>query len=396
MNANSQEVGSKPQRCCQLCLSHLVKIGATFLFKIVCILACLRGNEASSNQRKYDGSTIIYDPKGRMYQVEYAQEATLRGCTVVGVCDGDCVVLAAWTPSPSTIRALPAKAIWTVDSHVGLAASGLRSDVQYLTDNAFKWCSEHHYVFSSSIPCHVLTRRIADVIHSCTVRGGKRPLAVDMLVAGFDEHMGASLHQVQTTGAVQRYKAVAIGANAAAAKSDLVRSGLESEGPTSSLETKVKKSADEEAGCGLDRDGKIDSTLLTEHAKDCSDDANGNLGGKGLGQTLTPGYRAVLKRAISALCKAGCPDGEGEGRLINASELSAVVYRQVVVGRELTGGGEAEGYWSRWRKSDGIGGGLCAEGIVCSAEDLEDILDELVTESEGKKDGDCSDETPSL
>ncbi|CBN79070.1 hypothetical protein Esi_0176_0005 [Ectocarpus siliculosus] len=32
------------------------------------------------------------------------------------------------------------------------------------------------------MPCPMLSRRLADLIHSCTTRGGKRPLAVDILV----------------------------------------------------------------------------------------------------------------------------------------------------------------------------------------------------------------------
>ncbi|CAM9711334.1 unnamed protein product [Hapterophycus canaliculatus] len=96
------------------------------LRKSVCILytACAVG--ASSSQRKYDGSTLSYDPKGRIFQVEYATEATRRGRTVLGVCGEDCVALVTRDPSPkSSCRAVKHEGgVWAVDTHVGIAAAG--------------------------------------------------------------------------------------------------------------------------------------------------------------------------------------------------------------------------------------------------------------------------------
>ncbi|CAM9101377.1 unnamed protein product, partial [Scytosiphon promiscuus] len=116
--------------------------------------------------------------------------------------------------------------VWAVDTHVGIAAAGLRSDIQYVVGCARTWCSEHQFVFGTPMPCHMLARRLADLIHSCTTRGGKRPLAVDILVGGVDEHAGASLHRVQATGAFQRYHAVAAGRGDAAATARLA-AGIE-------------------------------------------------------------------------------------------------------------------------------------------------------------------------
>lgn len=65
--------------------------------------------------------------QGRMFQVEYAMEATRRGRTVLGVCGEGCVVLLTRDPSPppSSCRAVePEDGVWAVDTHVGIAASG--------------------------------------------------------------------------------------------------------------------------------------------------------------------------------------------------------------------------------------------------------------------------------
>ena len=63
--------------------------------------------------------------QGRMFQVEYAMEATRRGRTVVGVCGDGCVVLVTRDPpQPLSCRSVKDRGVWEVDSHVGIAASG--------------------------------------------------------------------------------------------------------------------------------------------------------------------------------------------------------------------------------------------------------------------------------
>ncbi|CAN0136392.1 unnamed protein product, partial [Ectocarpus sp. 8 AP-2014] len=215
------------------------------LLEIVCVLCAASTVGASSSQRKYDGSTLSYDPKGRIYQVEYAMEATRRGRTVLGVCAGGCVVLVTRDPSPptSSCRAAgPQEGVWAVDTHVGIAACGLRSDIQYVVDCARTWCSEHRFIYGGPMPCPMLSRRLADLIHSCTTRGGKRPLAVDILVGGVDDHAGASLHRVQATGAFQRYRAFAAGGGGAAATTRLAAAAEEA------AEAREEKDDDDDDG----------------------------------------------------------------------------------------------------------------------------------------------------
>ncbi|CAM9289114.1 unnamed protein product [Discosporangium mesarthrocarpum] len=340
-----------------------------------------------------------------MYQLEYAQEATKRGCTVVGVCSADCVVLAAWKPSPSSNRALPAKTIWTVDSHVGIAASGLRSDVQHVSDHAFKWCSEHHYIFGTPMSCPMLARRLGDLVHSCTTRGGTRPLAVDMLVAGVDNHAGPTLHQVQPTGAIQRYKAIAVGANAAAANANLiatsqsirVRDNPESESclppaddvvPLSIAPSGVTVEANKDRmGQGVEAhelDGSRRMNIGEErqsfdHGTGKSSASSGSEGRTIQCRVETPRQCVALKRAISALHRAGNPEGVEVSTRVRASEMTAVVYSknwaghgQLYIGKEGTGYGE---------ELDGTEGGYTA-GRICSTRELQSLLQEVEVEWE--------------
>ncbi len=67
----------------------------------------------------YDAfSTRIFDPTGRVLQLEYALEATRRGGAAVGAVDGGLVCLASWTPRFSRrmapVARQPALGIWCV------------------------------------------------------------------------------------------------------------------------------------------------------------------------------------------------------------------------------------------------------------------------------------------
>eukprot|EP00903_Cladosiphon_okamuranus_P011700 g11004.t2 len=374
------------------------KQGRKMLFKVAWVLCMASAVGASSSQRKYDGSTLSYDPKGRMFQVEYAMEATRRGRTVLGVCGEGCVVLVTRDPlPPSSCRAVGGEGgVWAVDTHVGIAASGLRSDIQYVVDCARTWCSEHRFVFGGPMPCQMLSRRLADLVHSCTTRGGKRPLAVDILVGGVDEHAGPSLHQVQATGAFQRYRAVATGGGGAEATARLA-----SVGPI-------------DRGSGVRVSG-------TGGGDDIADDAGAETGRVGgyhdrRRRSLLPAHRVALKRAISALWEppsGGGGGGEGwhiggssgqgrgnggdEGRRaggekektlggLRASELSAAVYGMQQRDASCNAGGGLAGGCESHDDADGsesdaeAGERAWDQGVGCTREDFEEILLELEVE----------------
>ncbi|CAN0390699.1 unnamed protein product [Pylaiella littoralis] len=414
------------------------------LFKMGLILCAAYAAQASSSQRKYDGSTLSYDPKGRMFQVEYAIEATRRGRTAVGVCGEDCVALVTRDPpssspsKPSSCRAvagLDGGGVWAVDTHVGITASGLRSDIQYVVDCARTWCSEHRFIFGAPMPCHILARRLADLIHSCTTRGGKRPLAVDILLGGTDEHAGASLHQVQATGAFQRYRAVAAGGGGVEATARLASAVAAAAAERAQEEESVRRrkgrgtspgdamnrrsvpadpatvvdrvvggvSGGEGRGDGGEDDVEDDTKTAaaagdTDGAGEAAGEARkGWLGGEREGEDrrrrrrpLEPEHRepsiggggggGVGRRGNGASYSAGRNErreyGEDEhGKRrggLRASELSAAIY----------GGGGGGGVDGEWDGEDGEREGAWEQGVGCTQEDFEEILLELQAEEE--------------
>jgi 20S proteasome subunit alpha 2 len=67
----------------------------------------------------------------------------------------------------------------------------------------------------------VMVQEIATVMQDATHSGGVRPFGVSLLVAGWDEHKGPSLYQVDPSGSFFAWKASAIGKNMVNAKTFL-------------------------------------------------------------------------------------------------------------------------------------------------------------------------------
>ncbi|EWM23962.1 proteasome a type [Nannochloropsis gaditana] len=175
----------------------------------------------------YDAfSTRIYDPKGRVLQLEYALEAARKGGAVVGAVSGDFVILASWIPRSSR-RQMPttrqeALGLWHCDKNIALAGTGLATDVIALADLARNECRAHRYIHDSPLRVGRLTNLLAKEIHD-TERHRILPYAVDLLVAGYDfeDDTGGrgrpGLFKIAPAGVIQSFRACAVGRGAEAA-----------------------------------------------------------------------------------------------------------------------------------------------------------------------------------
>lgn len=253
--------------------------------------------------------------------------------------------------------------------------------------------------------------------------------------SGVDDHAGASLHQIQATGAFQRYRSVAAGGGGAPANTQLAanmpprrqRSPAGGSSKSSAIMREDVPQAEDEAG--IPGRGKGDDTSggggdVETRAKD-SNARGRRTPGSGTAaemenqeeerqrgrRRLDPGHRAVLKRALSALLE-GDPEsrrsstGDGSsgdsdaslqkrsledrgGRAfggLRASELSATVYGVDAWSSSLFSGERGRGVSCEADPEINVQEGRHA--IQCSTEDLEELLLELEREerdSRGKK-----------
>ncbi|KAI6863204.1 putative proteasome subunit alpha [Hortaea werneckii] len=199
-------------------------------------------------RNNYDNDSVTFSPQGRIFQVEYAQEAVKQGSVVVGIVSKTHAVLAAIkvtlpshptsSPSPSQDHQLTQpsflqqrnaeelssyqKKIIPIDTHYGVALAGLASDARVLSNFMKQQSLASRLNYDRPIPLGEITSRIGDRAQTNTQQYGKRPYGVGLLIAGVDAK-GPHLFEFQPSGVTQEMLACGIGARSQMARTYLER-----------------------------------------------------------------------------------------------------------------------------------------------------------------------------
>jgi 20S proteasome subunit alpha 7 len=118
------------------------------------------------------------------------------------------------------LESVSAKQIRAIDSHLGVAATGLLPDARQLTRRARGEARDYRSTYGSASPVHVVAQRLAAITHNYTLHSYMRPWGAAALVAGVDND-GPALWLVETSGKVNGFYAAAIGKGARQCKSEL-------------------------------------------------------------------------------------------------------------------------------------------------------------------------------
>jgi proteasome alpha subunit len=165
----------------------------------------------------YDRAITIFSPDGRLYQVEYAQEAVKRGLTAIGiVCVDGGVLIAERRKFSALIDEKTLEKVIKIDDHIGAAYAGLGPDARVLMDAARTTCQIHRLLYDEDIPVETLVKRICDIKQSYTLYAGARPFGVSFIFLGVDGEK-AYLYGTEPGGSYAGYKAHAVGMGAQAA-----------------------------------------------------------------------------------------------------------------------------------------------------------------------------------
>lgn len=165
----------------------------------------------------YDRAITVFSPDGKLFQVQYAQEAVKRGLTALGIKVNDGVVLAAEKKVRSKlVEETSIEKIFQVDEHIGAAASGLIADARVLIDHARIEAQVNRLRYDEPISVESLAKRIGDTKQLYTQHGGVRPFGARLLIAGVDDKK-PRLFETDPSGVVAAYKCQAIGGGAQAA-----------------------------------------------------------------------------------------------------------------------------------------------------------------------------------
>ncbi|BDA41266.1 Proteasome subunit alpha type-5 [Coccomyxa sp. Obi] len=176
---------------------------------------------------EYDRGVNTFSPEGRLFQVEYAIEAIKLGTTAIGVRSKDGVVLVVekrvTSPllEPSSIEKIA-----EVDTHIGVAMSGLTADARTLIEHARVETQQHRFTYNEPMPVESCVQALSDL----ALRFGEdddgdggmsRPFGVALLVAGWQEGEGPVLYHTDPSGMFVQYDAKAIGSGSEGAQTTL-------------------------------------------------------------------------------------------------------------------------------------------------------------------------------
>ena len=165
--------------------------------------------------RRYDSRTTTFSPEGRLYQVEYANEAINNTGTTLGVLCKDSVILAGEKKVISKLldKGTAAEKLYMIDDHVVVAVAGITADANILINKLRLSAQRYMFQYQEPVPVEQLVTEMCDVKQGYTQFGGLRPFGVAFMYAGFDERFGFRLYRSDPDGVFKGWKANAMGAN---------------------------------------------------------------------------------------------------------------------------------------------------------------------------------------
>lgn len=165
----------------------------------------------ASDSFGYDRAITIFAPDGRLYQVEYANEAVRRGTPAIGIKSAEGVILVVQKKATSKLEDIRyLHKIFKIDDHIGVAISGLHADGRRLVDYARLVAQWNRLSYDEKISIKSLTKTICDLEQYYTQHAFARPFGVALLIAGVDE-TGTQLYSTGASGSYWGWKATAIG-----------------------------------------------------------------------------------------------------------------------------------------------------------------------------------------
>ena len=170
------------------------------------------------NESEYDTGVNTFSPEGRIYQIEYAMNASKLGSSGIGIVCKDAVVLAIEKQSANPlVERNGFDKLCKIDDHLYCIVSGLIADSQKLLESARGEAHYHRFLYAESINVKPLAQSVADLALNFgegDITTKKKPIArpygVSLLFGGVDKS-GPSLYQIDPSGTLIGYLAKGIG-----------------------------------------------------------------------------------------------------------------------------------------------------------------------------------------
>ncbi len=178
------------------------------------------------NIQAYDRG-VMFNPDGRLFQVEYAREAVRKGGAALGMVLANGVLFVAHKNIDEPLAVLRSlEKVFYIDQHIGATYSGIQADAFHLIDIARQSAQTHRLIYDEVKSVAAITKDISEYILQATFYGGVRPYGISLLIGGIDSE--PRLFMVDPGAALLGYKAVAVGNGAKIANEMLEKEYKES------------------------------------------------------------------------------------------------------------------------------------------------------------------------
>lgn len=139
---------------------------------------------------RYDRSITTFTEDGRLAQVEYGMEASLRGSTIAAVVTSQGIIF--WIAHSSWAK------VYRLDHHLWLITAGLSGDARALATMLQRACQQIRMQYGEAATTEEVAKLAGQAQHELTRTGGARPLGCTAIVVGIDP---PSMETDETTGA---------------------------------------------------------------------------------------------------------------------------------------------------------------------------------------------------
>lgn len=150
---------------------------------------------------QYDLSASQFSPDGRVFQIEYAGKSVENSGTVIGLRGKDGVVLAVEKLITSKLyEPESGTRIFTIDSSIGMAISGMIADGRAIVDIARQEAANYRQQYDRPIPLKQLNDRLSSYFHAYTLYSAVRPFGVSVILASWTEETGPEMYMIDPSG----------------------------------------------------------------------------------------------------------------------------------------------------------------------------------------------------
>lgn len=165
--------------------------------------------------RRFDQRTNVFNPEGRINQIEYAIKAIKNSGPAMAVHYAGGILIATEKRGGSVLLVPPkhGEKIFKIDSHLYLLVSGLVADANYLIEYMRKVAQDHRYTFGTNIPLHQIVEELCDLKQAYTQSGGMRPFGNSFIFTGWDAVKGFQILCSDPSGNMSAWRAIAQGSN---------------------------------------------------------------------------------------------------------------------------------------------------------------------------------------